>query len=48
MQIIKLCYRVVENYIWQVFLDKPGLQAQWGNSVGSHKVAEDQVFTHLP
>lgn len=36
-QIIKLCYSVVENYIWQVCLDKRGLQAQWGNSVGSHR-----------
>lgn len=48
MQVIKLCCRVVESYIWQVFLDKPGLQTQWGNSVGSHRLTEDQVFAHLP
>lgn len=48
MQIISLCCWVVENYIWQTILDKLVLQAQWGNSVGSHRVAEDQVFTHLP
>lgn len=42
MQIINLF--VVENYIWQIFLDKLVLQAQWGNSVGSHRVGEEGIY----